>query len=79
MRFSELKCKEVINMRDCQRLGRPADLEFDPCTGCIRRIIVPDRARWCDFFLSDKEMSIDFKEIQQIGDDIIIVDICANR
>lgn len=79
MRFSEFKCKEVINLRDCQKLGKVSDLEFDPCSGCIRKIIVPDKARWCDFFSSDKEFVIDFKEIQQIGDDIIIVDICVNR
>ena len=79
MRFSELKCKEVINLRDCQRLGKVADLEFDPFTGCIHKIIIPDKTKWCDFFGSDKEYVISFKEIQKIGDDIIIVDICVNR
>ena len=31
MRFSELKSKDVINLRDCKKLGRICDLEFDEC------------------------------------------------
>ena len=33
MLFSELKCKDVINLRDCKKLGRVSDLEFDECSG----------------------------------------------
>lgn len=29
MLFSELKCKDVINVRDCKKLGHVCDLEFD--------------------------------------------------
>ena len=29
MLFSELKSKEVINIKDCKRLGKVADFEFD--------------------------------------------------
>ena len=41
MLFSELKCKDVINLRDCRKLGNIADFEFDECTGCICKVIVP--------------------------------------
>ena len=41
MRFSELKCKEVINEKDCKRLGNVSDVEFDCKTGCIESIIIP--------------------------------------
>ena len=34
MLFSELKCKDVINVRDCKKLGHVCDLEFDECSGC---------------------------------------------
>ena len=33
MRICELRQKEVINVRDCQRIGFVMDVEFDPCTG----------------------------------------------
>ena len=35
MRICELREKEVINIRDCQRLGRVLDIEFDLHTGVI--------------------------------------------
>lgn len=41
MLFSELKCKDVINVRDCKKLGHVCDLEFDECSGCICKIMVP--------------------------------------
>ena len=28
MLFSELKCKDVINVRDCKKLGHVCDLEL---------------------------------------------------
>ena len=39
MLFSELKCKDVINIRDCKKLGHVCDLEFDECSGCICKIM----------------------------------------
>ena len=30
MLYSELKNKDVINVKDCRKLGRVCDLEFDP-------------------------------------------------
>ena len=50
MLFSELKCKEVINLRDCRKLGRIEDFEFDVCTGCICKVIVPGGTKWKRFF-----------------------------
>ena len=35
MLFSELKCKDVVNLRDCRKMGHVIDFEFDECTGCI--------------------------------------------
>ena len=43
MRFLELKEKEVINCKDCRRLGYVADVEFDCETGKILAIIIRDR------------------------------------
>ena len=41
MRICELREKEVINIRDCQRLGRVLDIEFDLHTGVICQLILP--------------------------------------
>ena len=50
-------------------------MEFDPCTGCIKRIFVSDKCRWLPNLLHEPECSICFKDIQHFGPDIIIVDI----
>lgn len=76
MLFSELKCKEVINIRDCRKLGRVQDLEFNPCTGCIEKIYIPAcGGKFGLFFQTEPDYIICFQEIKQIGPDIILVDV----
>ncbi len=75
MLYSEFKSKEVINLRDCRRLGHVADFEFDECTGCIRRITVPGGSRFRNLFRCDTDYEISYCDIKQIGPDIILVDV----
>ena len=75
MLYSELKCKDVINTRDCKKLGRVCDLEFDPCSGCISKIMVPGCNKILNFLNCEPNIVIPFKNICQIGPDIILVDI----
>ena len=78
MLFSELKCKEVINLRDCKQLGRVADLEFDERNGCIHKLLVPRGNKWENFFRCQEDYVICYRDIKQIGPDIILVDICTD-
>lgn len=73
MRFSDLRCKEVINEKDCKRLGCVSDIEFNCKSGCIEAFIVPGPARICGLFGRDSDIVIPFKCVRQIGDDIILV------
>lgn len=75
MLFSELKCKDVINIKDCKKIGRVCDLEFDECSGCIRKIIVPGGDKILSFLRCEPDIVIPFKDIRKIGPDIILVDI----
>ena len=43
MLYSELRKKEVVNMRDCRKLGHVVDIDLDECNGCVRRIKVSDK------------------------------------
>lgn len=76
MLYSELKRKEVINLKDCSVLGHVNDLEFDSYSGCIQKIIVSGRKGFIPFLGCDQDYSICFKQIKQIGPDVIIVDLC---
>lgn len=78
MLLSEFKCKEVINLRNCKQLGRVSDLEFDECSGCIHKIFVPRGNKWENFFKCQEDYCIPFRDIKQIGPDIILVDICTD-
>ncbi len=75
MCFSELRQKEVINCRDCVRLGYVVDLEFDPCSGRIQKIIVPGPGRFFGCFCTCRQYVIPFCKIVRIGPDIVLVDV----
>ncbi len=77
MLFSELKCKDVINLRDCKKLGRISDLEFDECSGKICKVFIPCGNKFCNILSSEPDICISYRDIKQIGPDIIIVDICC--
>lgn len=75
MRISELKCREVINIRDCKRLGFVGDIDFDMKCGKMEAIIVPGPATICGFLGREKEYVIPFCDVKQVGADIILVDV----
>ena len=75
MTFSDLRAKEVINIRDCKKLGHVNDLEFDECTGQIRKLIIPPKGKWFCFTGGECDIVICYHDIKQIGPDIILVDI----
>ena len=75
MLYSEFKCKDVVNIKDCRKIGRVCDLEFDECSGCIRKIMVPGGNKMLNFLRCEPDIVIPFNDIKQIGPDIILVDI----
>lgn len=75
MRLCDLRQKEVINCRDCARLGYVGDVEFNICTGCLEKIIIPGPGKFFGFFGDSCEYVIPWCNIKQIGPDIILVDI----
>ena len=75
MRISELKQKEIINVKDCKRLGVAGDVDFDMKSGCRLALIVPGPGCICGFLGREKEYVIPFCDICQVGEDIILVDV----
>lgn len=78
MLYSEFKKKDVINIKNCKVLGRVIDFEFDECNGQIRKLIVGDSLHFfsfCKFLDSGSNYHIPYKDICQIGPDIILVSI----
>lgn len=80
MKFSELKCKEVINCRNGVRLGFVTDLDIDIVSGRICHLIVPEQSKWFGCFCPAKVIQIPYCNIVKIGPDVIVVSMeCANE
>jgi len=78
MCFSELRMKEVINICDGRRLGRPIDLVFSDCA-CVEAIVVPGQYSVKNMVKGLREgIVISWNQIRRIGDDVILVELDAS-
>ncbi|MDL2273590.1 YlmC/YmxH family sporulation protein [Oscillospiraceae bacterium OttesenSCG-928-G22] len=77
-RIVDLRCKEVINIRDGCRLGFVGDVEVDVSCGRVVAIVVPGPCRFL-FFGREDDYVILWEDIRKIGEDIILVDCAARR
>ena len=75
MLFSELKCREVINVNTGERYGTVSDLAFDACTGEVQAIVVPGGYRLFGLVKSREGMAIPYSKIKKLGDDVILVEL----
>ena len=75
MNFSELKSKDVINIVDGKRLGRPIDVIFNDCA-CIEALVVPGQKSHLNLIKGVKEGAVlPWERVKQIGDDVILVEL----
>lgn len=73
--FSDLRCKEVINVCDGARLGYVCDLDLELDSGRILAIIVPGRCRLFGLLSAGEDYVIPWPCIRRVGTDIILVDV----
>ena len=71
----DFKHKEVINIKNAQKLGFVQDVTADLSTGNITSIIVPGSSKFFNIFFSQDEITIPWNSIKCIGDEIILVEI----
>ena len=71
-RLSELKSKEVVNLKDGARLGGVSDIEIDMTDGKVKAIIVPNPAN-SGLFGKRDDIVIPFADIEKAGSDLILV------
>lgn len=73
LRYSDLRNKEVINLKTGGRLGYICDLVLEAPEGRICYIVVPGQSRFFWFFGRGEDIEIPWKCIDRIGDDLILV------
>lgn len=78
MRFVSLQCKDVINIVDGCRVGFVSDVEIDQCTCRVVSIIVEriNMFRLFCFFKEAQCIEIPIEQVVNIGEDVILVNIC---
>lgn len=74
--FSDLRDKEVVNVRDGKRLGYVCDAEIDCNLGRICALMIPGPSKFLGF-VRGPVIRIPWERIERIGDDIILV--CADN
>lgn len=74
-RVTEMRCKEVINVKDGQRLGFISDVEVEIPEGRVCSIIVPGPCRFWGLFGRKDDFVIPWRSIRRVGEDIVLVEI----
>ncbi len=78
MSFSDIRRKDVINICDGRKLGRPIDLILND-SACVQALVVPSRSGgMAGLFRQDREgCVIGWEQVRRIGDDVILVELEA--
>lgn len=71
---TDMREKEIINLRDGCRLGSVCDVEIDTCTGTVVSIIVFGQSKVLGLMGKYEDIKIKWCDIKVIGDDTILVD-----
>lgn len=72
-RMDDMRRKEVINVKDGSRLGPVCDIEINTADARINAIIIYGRLRLFGLLGREEDIIIQWKDIQIIGDDTILV------
>jgi len=76
MSFSEIRRKDVVNISDGRKMGKPIDLILND-SACADALVVPGRSGGVLGFLKqDREgCVIPWDKVRRIGDDVILVEV----
>ncbi|MDR1410248.1 MAG: YlmC/YmxH family sporulation protein [Oscillospiraceae bacterium] len=70
---TELRCKEVINEFNGERLGLVGDVAVDTETGQIVALVLFGRPRWCGLFGRDEDLHIPWCDVRVVGEETVLV------
>ncbi len=75
IKVSELREKDVINIKNGCRLGLISDIDIDLEDGVIETVVIPGSNNVFSIFRRNNDIVIPWSYIRKIGDDVILVDI----
>jgi len=74
-RVTDLRYKEVVNVRDGSCLGYVSDIEVDTATARVVSVIIFGRRRFLGLFFREDDIVIPWCDIEVIGEDTILVNM----
>ncbi len=73
-RVSELRCKEIIDIRNGSRFGYVGDAEVDLESGQVTALIVPGRLRLFGLLGREEDVVFPWASVRRFGADTILVE-----
>lgn len=73
-RATELRYKEIIDIRDGTRYGYVGDVELDTASGEIKALVVYGQPRLFGLLGREEEMVFPWASVKRFGEDIILVE-----
>lgn len=74
-RITDLRYKEVINVRDGSCLGYVSDIEVDTVTAQVISLIIYGRCKLLGLFFREEDIIIRWCDVEVIGEDTILVNM----
>ena len=74
-RITDLRYKEVINVRGGVCLGYVSDIEVDTVTAKVVALVIYGRCRFLGLFMREEDIIIRWCDIEVIGEDTILVNM----
>lgn len=74
MRLSDLQNKDIVNVEDGKKIGTIIDVVIDK-EGNMESLIVQKSKFITNIFSNKDEMEVKWKQIQKIGEDVILVSL----
>ena len=72
-RISDMRYKDVINIKDGSRVGYVSDVEIDTLSACLVAIVICGRSRFFGLWGREEDVIIYWRDIVVIGEDAILV------
>jgi len=74
-RITDLRYKEVINVRDGSCLGHVSDIEVDTVTSKVVCLIIYGKCKLFGLFFREEDILVRWCDIEIIGEDTILVNM----
>ncbi len=72
MRLSDLQTKNIVSMDNGKNIGNIIDVKINE-KGMIDALVIEQNRNMLSFLNREGEMYIDWKDIEKIGEDVILV------